>query len=341
MSLYRIEFTNDSEFAYASGRVKTLETYMIPKNEFDRMADSTVAQIEKTLSEYGYAENDPDFIKNNREAAYSTVAGLVKSVNKYKDFYKIYFLKNDIENMKVVLKTKLLEEKGFTPDYMPALVSGILNDKKINDIIEEKSYRYISRDTGDLKLLTNYFELINEKKSPVWIDFYLDSIYLDLLIKYVNKMNLKFLQYYFSHYIDFMNIENLLRFKILDKNINMYKEIFVSGGSLKWLDLKDLFDEKIEKIADRLYHKEYYEYISRGLEDFSNTNNFNKFELEKDNYLISVMKKAKLRAFGIEPVIGYLEGKEIEYKNIRILLEGKNAKISDSKIKEMLRDTYV
>ena len=100
-------------------------------------------------------------------------------------------------------------------------------------------------------------------------------------------------------------------------------------------------DEKIDKLPDRLYHKKYYEYLHRGIEGWQVNKNFNKLELEKDNYLLSILKKAKIRAFGIEPVIGYIEGKEIEYKNIRIILEGKKTKIKENKIKELLRDTYV
>ena len=44
---------------------------------------------------------------------------------------------------------------------------------------------------------------------------------------------------------------------------------------------------------------------------------------------------------GIEPVVGYLQAKETEVMNLRMILTGKISGMDDALIKERLRDTYV
>ena len=44
---------------------------------------------------------------------------------------------------------------------------------------------------------------------------------------------------------------------------------------------------------------------------------------------------------GIEPVVGYLQAKETEVMNLRMILTGKISGMDDALIRERLRDTYV
>lgn len=66
-------------------------------------------------------------------------------------------------------------------------------------------------------------------------------------------------------------------------------------------------------------------------------------ELEKlrDNYILNFSKIGKYVTFGIEPLVGFITAKENDIKNIRIILSGKLNNISNDKIKERIRDTYV
>jgi len=56
---------------------------------------------------------------------------------------------------------------------------------------------------------------------------------------------------------------------------------------------------------------------------------------------MSYMKEAKLKALTIEPVVAYIYAKQTEFKNIRIIFTGKLNNISNEKIKERLRESYV
>ena len=53
------------------------------------------------------------------------------------------------------------------------------------------------------------------------------------------------------------------------------------------------------------------------------------------------VKDALYVPFGIEPIVGFLQAKETEVMNLRMILTGKISGMDDVLIKERLRDTYV
>ena len=65
--------------------------------------------------------------------------------------------------------------------------------------------------------------------------------------------------------------------------------------------------------------------------------------LEKlvDNFIMNMMKNAKIIPFGVEPLIAYIYAKETEIKIIRIIMVGKLNNISAEVVRERLRDSYV
>ena len=65
------------------------------------------------------------------------------------------------------------------------------------------------------------------------------------------------------------------------------------------------------------------------------------FEKWADNYLNSLMQEQKWDPFTIGPLAAYILGKEKEITAVRLILSGKLNGLSDSVIKERLRDMYV
>ena len=59
-----------------------------------------------------------------------------------------------------------------------------------------------------------------------------------------------------------------------------------------------------------------------------------------DNVRMNVIKKAKSITYGAEILYAFLQAKETEIKNIRIVLVSKLNGISSEEIRERLRDIY-
>lgn len=66
-------------------------------------------------------------------------------------------------------------------------------------------------------------------------------------------------------------------------------------------------------------------------------------EFEKccDNILMNYLKDSRNKAFGFEPILGFLIGKQTELQAVRIILSGLEHKIAPNILKERLRELYV
>ena len=65
-----------------------------------------------------------------------------------------------------------------------------------------------------------------------------------------------------------------------------------------------------------------------------------RLDLLKDDYLSSLFDGAQTIAFGPLPLLAFLNNKDIEVKNLRLILVGKRSGFTKEQIKERMRMTY-
>ena len=104
---------------------------------------------------------------------------------------------------------------------------------------------------------------------------------------------------------------------------------------------EELYSEDYEGISNRLKSTEYGNMLKESMEYYNKTDSFAALEKNIDNYLMTYMKKAKFFNLGPEPLVVYMYARETEIRNLRIILVGKLNKVSESLIRERLRDSYV
>ena len=78
-----------------------------------------------------------------------------------------------------------------------------------------------------------------------------------------------------------------------------------------------------------------------GVEDYTKSGSAGVLEKLVDNYIMNMMKEAKMIPFGGEPLLAYIYAKETEIKVVRIIMVGKLNNIAEEVIRERLRDIYV
>ena len=117
--------------------------------------------------------------------------------------------------------------------------------------------------------------------------------------------------------IDLLNIDSFVRLKEIGKPRAFYKRVFLEGGNLD--------ENAIEQKAAALVNDVGVSGVEKAL----------------DNQKMEYVKDALYVPFGIEPIVGFLQAKETEVRNLRMILTGKISGMDDVLIKERLRDTYV
>lgn len=332
---------NVMQFTQALSRIWVLETRLLDKAKVERMLEANSAdEVLKILSDTEYGNlmgslkraNDYEVVLSAElKRIYNLVYELCP-VNKIVDLMSI---KYRYHNLKVLLKGKFLG-KDF---------SNMLIDLGKEDLSDLK--RKIDADNyNDLK--GNIQKAVEEavidfevNKDPQKIDIIVDTFMYKELVDIKKSLNYKFTDKLVDAMIDSTNIKTLLRVKKQGKGREFASEVIVSGGSIDKDTLVSIINETPENIISKLSFSVYSDMIKDGIEGYISTNSANLLEKLSDNYVMDLMKGAKLVTFGPERILSYIYAKETEIKIIRIIMVGKLNNIAEEVIRERLRDLYV
>lgn len=322
-------------------KIRVYEKRLIDNVKFNRMLDlENIDEVLKFLSETVYGENISDDINIcNYEQVLSLEFGRLfnslKDIFDNKELINIFLKKYKYNNIKLMLKAKLLNvDLG---DILFNIED--FDNEFIYTAIKTENYSSLPDEIGDLvKKVLKDFE---ENKDPQRIDILIDKIMFGELLKESKNINSDFLTKYIQILIDVFNVKTLFRIKKLNLNRALFDDVIVSGGNIALSNLKMIFSEPKENILNRFLMTNMYKYIKEGLENYVNSDDLNILDKELDDYLMEYLKNAKIITTGLAPIIGYINAKENEIKNIRIVLVGKINNVDSDSIKRRLRKNYV
>jgi vacuolar-type H+-ATPase subunit C/Vma6 len=118
-----------------------------------------------------------------------------------------------------------------------------------------------------------------------------------------------------------------------------YVRGFIVLNQLKFRLLQGKFEP--EAVIAEFRYTDYYPAVQHGMESYKTTGSLFALEREIDNHLTRTIQMAKYKAFGIEPLIGFMIAKEIEVKIIRLILTCKQLQVKTEEIKARMRLSYV
>ena len=322
-------------------KIRVYEKRLIDNVKFNRMLDlENIDEVFKFLSETVYGENISDDINiYNYEQVLSLEFGRLfkslKDIFDNKELINIFLKKYKYNNIKLMLKAKLLNvDLG---DILFNIED--FDNEFIYTAIKTENYSSLPDEIGDLvKKVLKDFE---ENKDPQRIDILIDKIMFGELLKESKNINSDFLTKYIQILIDVFNVKTLFRIKKLNLNRALFDDVIVAGGNIALSNLKMIFSEPKENILNRFSMTNMYKYIKEGLENYVNSDDLNILDKELDDYLMEYLKNAKIITTGLAPIIGYINAKENEIKNIRIVLVGKINNVDSDSIKRRLRKNYV
>ncbi|HJD00370.1 MAG TPA: V-type ATP synthase subunit C [Candidatus Dwaynia gallinarum] len=322
-------------------KIRVYEKRLIDNVKFNRMLDlENIDEVLKFLSETVYGENISDDINiYNYEQVLSLEFGRLfkslKDIFDNKELINIFLKKYKYNNIKLMLKAKLLNvDLG---DILFNIED--FDNEFIYTAIKTENYSSLPDEIGDLvKKTLKDFE---ENKDPQRIDILIDKIMFGELLKESKNISSDFLTKYIQILIDVFNVKTLFRIKNLNLNRALFDDVIVSGGNIALSNLKMIFSEPKENILNRFSMTNMYKYVKEGLENYVNNDDLNILDKELDDYLMEYLKNAKIITTGLAPIIGYINAKENEIKNIRIVLVGKINNVDSDSIKRRLRKNYV
>lgn len=317
-------------YPYAVARVRAIENNLLTNTELEQMVEESPERILGTLQEHQYntdlIDRVQDFekvLKYESEKLYKLIKELVPE----EDFTKLFICKNDYHNIKTILKGEITQK-----DYEKFLVhGGVIPVEELKDAVIEKKLDSLPEimQKGVLEAINLYEK---EQKSQI-IDLVLDKSTYSYMMNLAQESKNDFIINYVEKLCDISNLRTFFRIKRASNNFKNFEMAYIKEGSISIETFAEAFDSDEPVFAFK--QTSYFEIFDEAIK------NHTSFDKICDNYLMDYVKVAKFEALGVEPLVAYTYAKEIEIKNIRIILTGKVNNVTSIEIKERLRDSYV
>ena len=323
-------------FIQSSVRIRHAEKKLLTKQQLQRLADAkNLEDAIKLLNETSYSS---ELSKLDRPENYEQVLSEVLNktykeameISPEKSLVEILSCKYDYHNLKVLVKENILKEK-FDSMYC------MLDENEI-EAFRELALKNDEGLSKDFKECLDFFETT---KDPQDIDIFIDKKYFEKVLSLAEEFKLEMITEYFKAMIDFINLRTFIRCRKQNQVKETLEKVIIKGGDIETDKILDMFYEDIEILPIKLKAYKIGRVLSKIVEEYKNTNSLNSFEKSMDDYLVEIVRKAKSIHYGAEVIFSFLFAKELEIKNLRLILVGKVNGLSADFIKERLREVYV
>jgi V/A-type H+-transporting ATPase subunit C len=145
---------------------------------------------------------------------------------------------------------------------------------------------------------------------------------------------------YIGSQVDAINLKIILRSKVDGLTFGDISPYMISNGyQIRDWKLKDLMEsEDVESVISALDGTDYAPILNEALTKYLETGSLDQFEKSLDAYLTKTAKNFSLKKpFGVGPMLGFINRKENEIKNLKIIARAKREEsFTVAQVKEML-----
>lgn len=336
-----------SNYAYLATRVRAMKSNLLPKETYPRLMNMGIDEITRFIEESGYKQDIDELAREyegvdliehalNRNLA-ETFTKLI-NISEGEPNYLItqYFKKYDIWNIKTILRGKYY---NASPDEIKEYIvsAGKYSYSFLSNLAEKDTYpTIIAAFEG-----TEYYPTLKgyDGTNLSEVENKLDKMYYNELFDALGtsrSKDRKLFAEFVRTEIDIKNLSTLFRLKKAEVNPDEILDLMIDGGmALKMSDINRLvplsFEEFIQALSKYPFWEEISDMVSPDVESLINV------ETQLTKYsLKSATSFSHVYPLSIVPIMDYIISKVNEVNNLRIIIRGKAANLSDEIIKNQL-----
>lgn len=330
-------------YGYAVARLRALENRLLDDSVLQRLIEcDTLEAAVKVLNETSYSAWLMD-LKSPAEYDRAIEAELLHSYTDAENFVpdkeliSLLRLIYDVHNVKTLLKSQFLAEAGGEKRRTDLLTPlGSIDIEKLTAAIESEEYWELPY--GFDQAIPEALSAWEQNHNALAVEKILDRVYFQALLKAAEQLNMPQVTEWVRSRIDGENLKTLLRLSRIDMDHSSTAEFLHDGGNVPLNRLLPLVAEPVENWGRLLAFAD----IGVLLTPFSEGGNFNEqlvqYEKNLDNFVTGIIAKSRYSAFEPANVIRYLWIKEIEAKNLRVILVSVSNGVGKDIIRGLLRN---
>ncbi|WP_300523698.1 V-type ATPase subunit [Aminiphilus sp.] len=328
-------------YEYTIARLRAMERRLVEESTLLRILDAEdLASALKMLSETGYAswlpemKSDVDFdslIEKELLFIYDQLRQFVPD----KELLLLFRLPYDFHNVKVVLKSLFRQRRG-QPRRWDLLTSlGSIPGDDLVTAIESEDYRTLP--FGLAQLLPGCVAHWEQTQDLLEIERRLDRQLFKVMDEQVGKLELVGVAAWFKGRVDAENLRTILRLRRFGFDQSLVEQFVHDGGAISRERVLSLYAEPFEGWGRSVAYADVSR-VFREIENFEDPGTF-LVELEKglDEFITWLLGKSAYLPFAPENVLRYLWLKEMETRNLRILLVSKASGMDRDVVRGLMR----
>lgn len=319
----------DKNYLFAVASVRAKENALLSKSDLEQLINAeSYKRAAAMLNEKGYEISEGDYSAVLDEKL-KEVWDFINSSAEEATALGAFVVKNDFQNLKAVLKAEVM---GY--DAEKYLVEpSMIEPKKLLDSVKNRNFGSLPEYIGETA--DKATQLLAKTENAQLCDALIDRAALETIIALAKTSDDSIIIKYANEYCLAANIKTAYR-AIKTKKSRVFLNTAIAENEL--INRESLISAALSG------EEEFFGFLSsNGFSDYEEalSNGSSAFEKYCDDKLLSIVKSAKMTAFGISPLAAYFVAKETEIKCLRIILSAKQSHISGDIIRERIRELYV
>ncbi len=323
-------------YGYAVGRIKVRELNLLNRQRLGRLIEADFDEALHILEEMDYGE----YLKGARVAS-DVDAGLMRFLQELYILLKeitpagshiAEFLldRYDFHNLKVLLKQRCC---GDGKDGL-LLNLGTLDPDTLQAALENPAKL-------PAHMIGPVFEILTlPEVTSQWVDTIVDRYFFEHRLALAHEERSGFMEEFARTSLDLANLKILLRAKNLSKDAGFLWRALADGGRVDKAWLVSLVAMPAEEMLHALGRSKYAAGLLPFLEVEDEQIRLTDYDKRADDLLMAQLHRALQIAVGVEPILGYMRGRENDVTVLRIILMGKLHNLSPEAIERHVRELY-
>lgn len=317
--------------------IRARELELLSGETFERLVQAkTIEETGEILRSTHYAylvhENfDQDFDKNLLTGQTELLNWLVEAAPE-KEIVWVYTMRYTFHNLKVLTKAEALGE-DLDHLYLP---DGFYSLHTLKEAIRSGTSNQLPASV--METILEVKEHISGSNVLQGIDVIYDRQFLKEQRVLGEKLGYPELLDEIICFIDLTNFVTLARGLQQNRGIPFMTTVLSSSGDIPKNTLLGFAERPQTEFIQFMQQSAYGEILAPALQ--SDKIDYVQMERCKDNYLTEKYVQAQTQAFGPLPLLAFLNAKEVEQKNLRLIITAKVSGIGLPKIRERMREAY-
>lgn len=320
------------DYVYAVARIRAKELSLLSRSDIESLLSAKdYEDAMQELSDKGYGDSksfsSPDELLSFESAkTWSLVSELTSG-----DLSSFAVLRYpiDFHNLKAAIKTAV---RGGDGEGV-FVAAGTIDPKELLEAAVNSDFDALPEHLKEAAAEAS--DALVKTSDGQLCDIIIDKKALEAILLAGRKSHNEMIEEYAQLYVALADIKIAVRCSKTGKTLDFIKAAVADCPALDTERLIDSAVSGIDKLYEYILTTEYSDAVPALRESLS------AYEKWSDNRIMELIRAQKANAFTVAPIVAYILARENEIKAIRIVLYAKQSGLSESSVRERLRDMYV